>query len=477
MRRLVSVVVPLTCVLAAACSSASPAQSRPDAETSRSAASSPASSPTSRETTRPTSPGQRTGSAFTPWSTYHRTTSRSGHTDHAVGTPLVHAWTKGLGHAVYGEPLLVGSTLIVATEGNRVYGLNARTGHVRWKKSLGTPQPLGGLPCGNIDPLGITSTPAYDAGTGSVFAVAETVGGHHTLWALDAATGAKRWHRSLDLLPDRNRRAEQQRAALLVAHGRVLVSFGGLAGDCDDYVGYVTSTSVKGGGRTFHYAVPTAREGGIWATPGPGLGRNGHVYVAAGNGAEVNGRWDKSDSVTELSGKRLIRRSVFAPATWKDDNANDLDLGSMAPMSVPSVRRIVIAGKRGVVYLLREHFGGVGSAVAGRTGCRAFGGGARVGRTVLMPCLGENQIRALRVGRSELHWTWSADNVFGAPVIAGPRVYVADRYSGDLVVLRLSTGHAIQRIHAGDLPNFPSQIVDGGFVFVPTLTGITAFHD
>ena len=51
----------------------------------------------------------------------------------------------------------------------------------------------------------------------------------------------------------------------------------------------------------------------MWAPPGPVLGRNGHVYVASGNGAELHGRWDKSDSVTELSPKKLHRLSVFAP--------------------------------------------------------------------------------------------------------------------------------------------------------------------
>ncbi len=55
-------------------------------------------------------------------------------------------------------------------------------------------------------------------------------------------------------------------------------------------------------------------------------------------------------------------------------------------------------------------------------------------------------------------------------------MYVADRNSGDLFVLRLDNGSVIQRIHAGNLTHFPSQVVDGGFVFVPTLTGITAFH-
>jgi outer membrane protein assembly factor BamB len=467
MRRLFSVLVPLSCVLAAACSSASPAASRPTPTVHDS----PLSAPPSRS---PASSREAPGS-FTPWWTYHRTTARSGHTAHAPASPLKRAWTRNLG-AVYGEPLVVGSTLVVATEGNRVYGLNARTGHVRWHRGLGTPQPLSGLPCGNIDPLGITGTPAYDAGTGSVLVVAETLGGYHTLWALDATTGHRRWHRSLDVLPDRNRSAEQQRSALLVVNGRVVVSFGGLAGDCDNYVGYVTSTPTTGTGRTLHYAVPTAREAGMWATPGPVLGRNGHVYVASGNGAELDGRWDKSDSITELGSRRLHRLSVFAPATWKDDNAHDLDLGSMSPMSVPAVHRIVIAGKRGVVYLLREHLGGVASAVAERDGCHAFGGAARVGRTVLMPCLGENQIRALRVGASGLQWRWSADNVYGSPVIAGPRVYVSDRNSGDLVVLRLRDGHEIQRIHTGDVAHFPSQVVDGGLVFVPTLSGITAFR-
>ncbi len=476
MRRVISALVCVSSLLVAACTTAASSSASgpsagsggPSATTSRATAESPDSSSATPD-------GTDRASAFTPWWTYHRTASRAGHAAHRVGTPLEPAWTKGLGQAVYGEPLVVGSTLIVATEGNRVFGLNARTGHVRWKTGLGSPQPLNGLPCGNIDPLGITGTPAYDPKTGSVFAVAETVGGHHTLWALDAKTGSKQWHESLDVLPDRNRMAEQERSAVLVEHGRVVVSFGGLAGDCDNYVGYLTSTSVRGTGTTFHYAVPTAREAGMWAPPGPVLGRNGHVYVASGNGAELHGRWDKSDSVTELTPRKLHRLSVFAPKTWKDDNIRDLDLGSMSPMSVPSIRRIVIAGKRGVVYLLHEHMHGVGSAITNLSGCHAFSGAARVGRTVLMPCLGEGQVRELRVTKSGLQWGWSAD-VYGAPVIAGPRVYVSDRDSGDLVVLRLSDGSVVQRIAAGAHTHFPSAVVDGGFVFVPTLTGVRAFR-
>jgi outer membrane protein assembly factor BamB len=471
MRRLISAVVCVSSLLAAACTTAASSSAaglrEPSGNSTRTASATPGASSATPD-------GSDRAGSFTPWWTYHRTASRTGRTPHRIGTPLQPAWSKDLGQAVYGEPLVVGSTLIAATEGDRVFGLDASSGDVLWKTGLGSPQPLDGLPCGDIDPLGITGTPAYDPSTGSVFVVAETDGGHHTLWALDAKTGAKRWHRSLDVVRRRNRRAEQERSAVLVEHGRVVVSFGGLAGDCDNYVGYVTSTSVTGNGKTFRYAVPTAREAGMWAPPGPVLGRNGHVYVASGNGAELHGRWDKSDSVTELTARKLHRVSVFAPGTWRDDNIRDLDLGSMSPMSVPSLHRIVIAGKRGVVYLLHERLHGVGSAIRKLDGCHAFSGAARVGRTVLMPCLGEGQVRELHVGRSGLHWGWSAD-VYGSPVIAGPRVSVSDRDSGDLVVLRLSNGSVVQRIAAGSHTHFPSAVVDGGFVFVPTLSGITAF--
>jgi len=58
---------------------------------------------------------------------------------------------------VYAEPLVIGSTVIVATESNYVYALNASTGAVEWKTGVG---PAYKIPnCGNITPyIGITST-------------------------------------------------------------------------------------------------------------------------------------------------------------------------------------------------------------------------------------------------------------------------------------------------------------------------------
>jgi len=69
---------------------------------------------------------------------------------------------------VYAQPLywhLPGSTralLLVATEQNLVYALDSQTGALVWKTSVGPPVPHSSLPCGNIDPLGITGTPVID---------------------------------------------------------------------------------------------------------------------------------------------------------------------------------------------------------------------------------------------------------------------------------------------------------------------------
>jgi hypothetical protein len=418
---------------------------------------------------------------YSNWPTYHRTDLRSGVAEGSIKTPLHTAWSKKLDGTVYGEPLVVNGTVIAATENDSVYGLNPTTGRITWRTHLGTAESQSDIQadqpgCGDIFPLGITGTPAYDSRTGSVFVVAETSGGHHTLWALSALTGHRRWHRSMDVVKSRDRRAEQQRSALLVSAGRVFTSYGGLSGDCGNYVGYTTSTATTGNGKTTHYAVPTAREAGMWSPAGPVTGTNGNIYVASGNGAEEQGRWDKSDSVTELAPASMHRIAVFAPGSWKQDNISDLDLGSSSPL--PIAGRTLIAGKRGTVYLLRNSLGGVNSQVAtDNANCGAFGGAAAIGHVAILPCKsGDSGLLALTVGKHSLHTKWRTGGIYGSPIVAGQRVYVADLNSGDLKVLSLRTGHVVASISVGALSHFPSEVVDGNHVFVPTLAGITAIR-
>jgi len=463
MRRLVaSAVLALPVLLAAGCASEGGHISSPAA--------------TIAVAHQPAQAGSR--SQLSNWPTYHRTNGRSGVAAASISLPLHHSWTANLDGAVYGEPLVVNGALIVATENDSVYSLSPATGHTEWRTHLATPESQSDIQgdqpgCGDIFPLGITGTPAYDAKTGSVFVVAETLGGHHTLWALNVANGHRRWHKSMDVLPSRDRRAEQQRSALLVSDGRVFTQYGGLAGDCGNYDGYITSTSTTGKGTTTHYAVPTAREAGMWSPAGATVGTNGNIYVASGNGAEESGKWDKSDSVTELKPVSLHRVAVFAPSVWKQDNIDDLDLGSSSP--VPVAGRIVIAGKNGNVYLLRTTLGGVGHEVRSLAGCGggAFGGAAHDGHLVLMPC--QHGVRELSVGPHSLHWNWSS-SVYGSPVVSGKRIYVADANSGNLVVLSLATGHEITSISVGSFTHFPSEVVDGTRIFVPTLSGVTGLR-
>ena len=202
------------------------------------------------------------------WTTYHRDAARTGVAPaRPAAGPLAIAWRRHLDGAVYGQPLVVGGTVIAATEGDSVYGLSRASGHVLWRVKLGTPVPLSRLPCGDIDPLGITGTPVYDPATGLVYAVAETTGFHHMLAGIAARGGKLRFKRNIPT-PDGHPRADQQRAALALDRSRVYVAFGGLAGDCGPYRGSVVGVPVSGRGALVSYRVPTAREAGIWAGAG-----------------------------------------------------------------------------------------------------------------------------------------------------------------------------------------------------------------
>jgi outer membrane protein assembly factor BamB len=414
------------------------------------------------------------GTPTSTWPTYHGNTARTGDAGASVpalARPLRVAWRSRLDGAVYAEPILVGSTAVVATENDTVYALSVATGYVVWKRHVGSPVPLSSLPCGNIDPSGITGTPAYDKATGSVFAVAETAGAHHELVALNAANGTVRWRRSLDVLSGRQRSAQQERGAVLVVGNRAVVSFGGRYGDCGNYVGYVTSTPTSGAGPIATYAVPTSREAGIWAAPGPVLA-GGKVYVATGNGAATGGRWDGSDSVVELDPVTMHRLSAFAPDGWQSDNAQDLDLGSMSP--IPVAGRIVSAGKRGTAYLLPLSLR-FGTPLAALPGCRAFGGAAVRGTLALLPCT--SGVRALRVGATSLSWSWQAGGISGSPVLAGNAVYVLAPERGTFYELALSSGNVLGSLDlSAGITRFatPTVAYGGRLVLVPTMSGVVA---
>jgi outer membrane protein assembly factor BamB len=419
------------------------------------------------------SPTATTASTADSWGTYHRDGSRAGY-DSALPTPtrLTPLFSKKLDGAVYAEPIVVNNRLVVATESNTVYAFNAATGALLWQRQLARPVPRSALPCGNIDPEGITGTPAYDITTNRVFVVAEQRPGvRHDLYGLNLSSGAVEVHRSADP-PNQDPVPMQERGALLVAHSRVYWNFGGLAGDCGDYHGHVVSVPTSGSGAMQFYRVPTPREAGIWTPPGPVLAPDGHIYVSAGNG-ESTSSYDGSDSVIELTAD-LKRVSYFAPTTWPSDNAGDLDLGSLAPALVGN--NVFIAGKRGTGYLLKQGaLGGIGGQLAERTVCKAFGGTARVGSTLFVPCT--DGVRAVHVSSTNFTMGWhAASNITGSPVASPGAVWSLDPSAGRLYVLNSSTGHVITSHTVGTTTRFATPTIWHNEVFVGTESGIAVLR-
>jgi outer membrane protein assembly factor BamB len=406
----------------------------------------------------------------TDWPTYHHDNARTGAAPSfpTVGTASV-AWTARLDGAVFGQPIVVGGTVYAATENDTVYALDPATGKARWSRHLGTPVPKHDLPCGDIDPLGITGTMVYDPATALVFALAESTGGHHTLYGIDATSGAVRVTRAAEP-PKGDPIAHQQRSALTLLDGKVYIAYGGLAGDCANYIGSVVAVPTAGDGPVISYAVPTSREAGIWS-PGGAVVLGDRLLYAVGNGESTSG-YDGSDSVLSLDAQlRLTDR--FSPSTWPDDNAHDLDLGSMSPAVVGS--HVLIAGKRGTAYVLNAgHFGGVGGQVAQAEVCKAFGGSVVAGDTVYMPCT--DGTRAVRVDPAGTpHVLWHATiPARGAPVFGGGAIWAVDYDAGVLYLLDPASGAVRQKLSIGTAPHFASPTLAGEQAYVGTVTGVVA---
>src|SRR5262249_16298326 len=105
------------------------------------------------------------------------------------------------GQRIHAQPLYVNNgpaglaAFIVATEQNNVLALDAGDGSQISLTKLGAPVQLADLPCGNIDPLGITGTPVIDPDMRIIFLDAMTTpdGGttkQHLIYALSLDDGS-----------------------------------------------------------------------------------------------------------------------------------------------------------------------------------------------------------------------------------------------------------------------------------------------
>ncbi|HTJ69477.1 MAG TPA: choice-of-anchor D domain-containing protein [Actinospica sp.] len=317
-----------------------------------------------------------------------------------AGSDFGQLFATQLNGQIYAQPLVVGDTLVVATDNNYVYGVNKVTGAIEWTDDLGPSWPASTVGCGDLTPnVGETSTPVYDPVTGYVYAVAMVNDGadashpHWKMFAISPSTGAQRtgWPLTIQGYPDNdasrafNSMTAMQRPGLLLMGGAVYVAFGSHC-DYQPYVGYVVGVNTST--QTTHMWADevgaTSTEGGIWQSGGgivsDGAGR---MFVATGNGvAPTVGAGGKppnqlAQSVIRLgvdSSGTISPQDFFSPANATALNTNDLDLGSGGPVALPDAEfgttavphLMVEVGKDGRVFLLnRDNLGGRGQGSGG----------------------------------------------------------------------------------------------------------------
>jgi polyvinyl alcohol dehydrogenase (cytochrome) len=441
-----------------------------------------ASSPRLADVT--SSPGAAGGTA---WTVYHDSLAGTGV---APGVTSVNtatrAWTSpALDGQIYGEPLVFGGRVYVATENDTVYALNASNGAKVWSAHLATPVPATDLPCGDITPtVGITGTPVIDPSRREIFVVAdEVVNGApaHVLTGLDTATGKTEMTRHVDPA-GANTAALLQRTGLTLDDGRVVFGMGGNFGDCSAYKGRVIAAPETGGKPAIFTVDAGAGEsqGAIWmGGAAPVVDSGGHVWVTAGNGSvySYSHAYDDSDSVLELSATmRLLQ--YFAPSNWPVNNSQDLDM-STAPALLPD-GQVILAGKSRIVYLLDgAHLGGIGhqqASLANACPEDIDGGIAMVGMTVYLPC--RTGIIAVRAVQSPpaLHLLWSSGTGGGPAIVAAGLVWTIGQ-NGTLYGLSPATGKIRQQAPIGSVANhFPTPSVADGLMLVPGANDVVAFR-
>jgi polyvinyl alcohol dehydrogenase (cytochrome) len=422
--------------------------------------------------------------ATASWTGYHADQARTGAVPGSPGT-VQRAWRARLGGAVRGQPLVSGGRVLAATETNRVVALDPRTGAVQWSTSLGRPltDVRDVVGCGNIDPLGVTSTGVVDEATGTLWVVAEVDDGggkvHHRLAGLDVATGRITASAPVDPPFPAGQSPVHllQRASLALANGRVYVPYGGHIGDCGEYHGWVVGADEADPTNQVSFQVAADGLGGaIWQSGGaPAIDAAGDVYVSTGNADPFppEGGPDPkqyTESVVKLS-------PDLAPlAAYKDTVAGgDEDLSTGNPVLLPD-GTVFSVGKTDIAFFLRQADLRQVAAVPGVCGSDPDGGpayDAASGR-VFVPCrrggLQVVDVRAHRLGPR-------LDGADSAPVVVGGTVWAVDTGSARLTAFDAATGRLLQQVDVGaDVPVFTSPSAGAGVLLVATTDGVVAFR-
>ena len=330
---------------------------------------------------------------------HHNHDSRDGlYIDPAFTTARAASLTRDLNFTgtivgnVYAQPLYIedgpgGAAMVIAvTESNNVYALNAANGSIIWQRNVGTPVALANLPCGNINPLGITGTPVVDLPSRALFLDAMTTpnGGttkRHLIYSLNVDTGAINSGWPVDVAATAvsgsttfTSSVHNERAALGLVNNVVYVPYSGHFGDCGSYHGWLVGVPINNPATVTAWAT-TATGGGIWGHGG--VASDGtNLFVVTGNTFSTGGVWKGGEAVIRLQSGPVFSGSTtdyWAPTNWLSLDNTDTDLGGCGallvdvPGATPSQLVLALGKDRNAYLLNRNSLGGITTPVTAAT--------------------------------------------------------------------------------------------------------------
>jgi hypothetical protein len=380
---------------------------------------------------------------------------------------------------VYAQPLYIedgpgGKAMVITvTESNNVYALDAGNGSILWQRHIGQPVPRANLPCGNIDPMGITGTPVVDLQSRTLFFDAMTTpdGGttkQHLIFALNVDTGTTNSGWPVDLNATVsfgtnvfNSAVQGERSALALVGGNVYSTYGGHAGDCGNYFGWLVGIPINDPSTVQAWAT-SIRGGGAWSVGG--LASDGlDLFMATGNtfGAST---WSGGESIIRFTGGAQFTgqtNDFWTPTNWPSLDMTDRDLGGSGalivdvPGATPS-QLILALGKDGNAYLLdRTNLGGINAPLYQRS----VSSGSIIQAAVtyqttqgvyVVFCANTSQLAAYRITPTSpptMASAWTVNqNGRGSPFVTTPDG------SNNVVVwgIGAGTGGSDQRLHGFD---------------------------
>jgi len=289
---------------------------------------------------------------------------------------------------VYAQPLYIEngpggkSMIIVATESNNVYALDARNGTIVWQRNVGDPVPADDLNCTKFDLLGITGTPVVDLASRALFfdAMITPDGGttkKHLIFSLNVDTGDinSGWPVDVDAATydgiHFDASIQQQRPALGIVDDILYVGYGSMM-DCNSYHGWLVGVPIQDPANITAWAAATKTHGGaIWGVGGIASdGKN--AFVTTGNTFNPPD-WEGGHAVIRFLPGPIFSGSpadYWVPENWPMLDSSEADLGSSGPLlvDVPGGRPshlVVALGKDRNMYLVnRDNLGGISPPIA-----------------------------------------------------------------------------------------------------------------